>query len=237
MKTCVRPHGAFTLVELLVVVSIIAVLCALALGVVGRVQASARQTECLHNLRQWGVALGLYAADHENLTPRRGQGIQPVEILNRPEDWFNALPPYFGLSSYQEQVAQGRRAKPGDKSVFVCPEARPDRKNPHPHFLCYGMNMYFSPWIRPEPHRLIELPNLSQLAFMADGPGGWSSTMPSSQGYSVDPRHNGRANVVFADGHAQSFSGKYLGCGQGEPVRPDIRWETLSEGVNLRKMP
>lgn len=235
MKTTPHRLAGFTLVELLVVVSVIAILTGLVLASIQRVQQSALQTACVNNLRQWGMALNLYAGDHDNSTPRRGQGIQPVTQIDRPEDWFNALPPYLKLASYSEQVAAGRPARVGEKSVFVCPSAVDSGK--YPHFICYGMNMYFSPWIRPDPHRLSELPNLSQLAFMADAPGGWASTVPSSMDYSVQARHNGRANVVFADGHVQTFRGTYLGCGTGEPIRPDIRWETLSEGINLRKLP
>lgn len=226
---------AFTLVELLVALAVTAVLVALSLAALQNARHTAAQTTCLNNLRQWGTALSLYANDHDFSTPRRGQGIQPVTLIDRPEDWFNSLPPYLGMPSYSDQVAGGKPARPGDKSVFVCPAARDTGK--YPHFICYGMNMYFSPWIRPEPHRLLELPNPSQLAFMADAPGGWASTIPSAMDYSVEARHGGRANVVFADGHIQSFAGDYLGCGQGEPTRDDIRWQTLSEGINLRQMP
>ena len=121
--------------------------------------------------------------------------------------------------------------------MFVCPSATGEPQ--YPNFLCYGMNMYLSPWIRPEPHMLQELPNSSQLVFMADAPGGWASTVPSSLGYSVVARHNGRANVVFVDGHVQSFLGSYIGCGVGEPnpELSDIRWQTLTGGVNQAVVP
>ena len=228
---------AFTLVELLTVIAIILVLGSLLMAEVSKVGDSERQTECVSNLRQWAAALHLYAADHDGFTPRRGQGVQPFWMTDRPDDWFNALPPYLGIPSYSDQVKSGHPALPTDKSVFVCPAAI--RETVYPNFLCYGMNMYLSPWIRPEPHRLSELPNPSQLVFLADGPGGWCSTIPSSLGYSVKARHNGRANVVFIDGHLQSFDGGYLGCGTGEPnpELPDVRWQTLTSGVNQSVMP
>lgn len=232
-----RKRNGFTVVELLMVVSIIGILTALVSAVAGNALQQSKSATCISNLRQWGIALNLYCADHDGYTPRRGQGVQPVWVINRPDDWFNALPPYFNQPSYNDDVQQGHPAKPGDKSVFVCPaaEAEPQYAN----FLCYGMNMYLSPWIRPQPHKLQELPNPSQLAFMADAPGGWASTIPSSQGYSVKARHNGRANVVFIDGHVQSFNGGYLGCGKGEPnpELPDVRWQTLTDGINQSPMP
>ena len=74
---------------------------------------------------------------------------------------------------------------------------------------------------------------------MADARGGWASTIPSSLDYSVIARHNGRANVVFIDGHVQSLDGNYLGFGKGEPnpELPDVRWQTLTDGVNQAVMP
>jgi prepilin-type N-terminal cleavage/methylation domain-containing protein len=55
-----RDERAFTLVEVLVVIGIIALLVALLLPSVGRVHQSARQLQCLSNLRQIGVANQLY---------------------------------------------------------------------------------------------------------------------------------------------------------------------------------
>jgi general secretion pathway protein G len=225
----------FTLIELLVVIAVIAVLAALITAAVQTSRANANAARCVSNLRQWGVALSLYAADNQGFTPRRGQGVQQLFQINRPTDWFNALPPYLGLPSFQSAVAQNTQPKPGDNSVFVCPSAT---GTDGAYFLPYGMNMYLSPWIRPLPHRMVELPAPNQLAFMADAPGPYASTVPSALGYSVLARHSGRANVCFVDGHVASFAGTYLGCGVGEqPNLPDIRWQTLTTGVNQAPVP
>jgi len=63
-----RRRG-FTLIELLVVVSIIAVLAALLLPSISAVRASARQMQCVANLRQVGVAALSYAGDWEGAVP------------------------------------------------------------------------------------------------------------------------------------------------------------------------
>ena len=105
------------------------------------------------------------------------------------------------------------------------------------YFLPYAMNMYLSPWIRPNPHRFSEIPSPEQLAFMADAPGAYASTVPSQCGYSVQARHAGCANVVFLDGHVQSFTGEYLGCGTGEKELTDVRWQTLTAGINQGPVP
>jgi len=59
----------FTLVELLVVISIIALLAAIAFQVTVRVRGYARKTHCLSNLGQIGKAINLYANDWENWHP------------------------------------------------------------------------------------------------------------------------------------------------------------------------
>jgi prepilin-type N-terminal cleavage/methylation domain-containing protein len=65
----VKIARAFTLVELLVVMAIIAILAALLLPVLGRTKESARATACLSNLHQVGIALQIYVSDSNNKMP------------------------------------------------------------------------------------------------------------------------------------------------------------------------
>jgi prepilin-type N-terminal cleavage/methylation domain-containing protein len=65
----IRAAKAFTLVELLVVVAIVAILAALLLPALTRAGSKARQASCLNNLRQIGIAFQSFSMDHEGKVP------------------------------------------------------------------------------------------------------------------------------------------------------------------------
>ncbi len=63
-----RRRG-FTLVELLVVIGIIAVLISVLLPALNRARASSNSIWCLNNLKQMGIAIQMYAGDHQGRLP------------------------------------------------------------------------------------------------------------------------------------------------------------------------
>jgi prepilin-type N-terminal cleavage/methylation domain-containing protein/prepilin-type processing-associated H-X9-DG protein len=73
----------FTLIELLVVLAVIAILMAIIFPVFFSARARARQTSCLSNLRQIGIAVSLYAQDNDQYCP------YGVDIVDKNTDAWN----------------------------------------------------------------------------------------------------------------------------------------------------
>ena len=64
-----RAIHAFTLIELLIVIAIVAVLAALLLPALNRAKLRARNVACLNNLKQLQLCWQLYASDHDDKVP------------------------------------------------------------------------------------------------------------------------------------------------------------------------
>jgi prepilin-type N-terminal cleavage/methylation domain-containing protein len=217
-----RRQG-FTLIELLVVIAIIAILAAVTLSVIAQAEERGRAAQCLSNLRQWGIAFRMYTDDNNDFLPRRGQGVQTLQQIDRPTDWFNALPYYLGLPSFQMMISNNILPAAHSHSVFICPTANNPGSN---YFLPYGMNMNLCPWNLTLPVKYSQIVQPAYVVAMGDAPGPYASTYPSRNAWSIVARHAGQINLLFLAGGAQSFAGTYVGCGTGDPGLATVRWLT-----------
>ncbi|MEO6435750.1 MAG: type II secretion system protein [Tepidisphaeraceae bacterium] len=143
MTTTVRrqtARSAFTLVELLVVIGIIAVLISILLPTLGRARESAKRTQCLSNLRQIGVFMNMYANQFKQEVPLGCTSLGPNGcaegnnyFLSKRSFTPDGDPPklvrYIGLGlfikmGYVKQVGGGQNA--GGAMALFCPSAQGD---------------------------------------------------------------------------------------------------------------
>lgn len=137
--------SAFTLVELLVVIGIIAVIIAILLPTLSKARKQAQLVQCESNLRQWGIGVANYVDQYQGALPQKGPGgnthsqaFGPLSngngVVGYDDSslWFNALPPYLGQPSYFSQLvldSQNPALNPapqyGNNNLFICPTAFP----------------------------------------------------------------------------------------------------------------
>ena len=216
-----RPSRAFTLVELLVVIFVIGLLIGLLMPALSRARETSYRIRCASNLRQWALATILYANQEHGWLPRRGQGVQITSQIDRPSDWFNALPPMLRKTTYFDLTNANQIPRPGDNSIWMCPSTLDSSSQ---YVFSYAMNMRLSTWNAANPDRLNKVGPWTNMVLLTEGPGPFCSVLPTVNQYTPVARHGGRVNIAFLDGHVENYIGKDVGCGLGDPKRSDVRW-------------
>ena len=120
LGVCASGRGAFTLVELLVVVTVIALLIGILMPQLRRAKAQTKRSACASNLRQIGIGMQAYLVDNNDRYPyvSRQPSFGPFP-LSTPEPIYIA----DVLAPHLSQQAK----------VFQCPNDRPNSDRPAPN--------------------------------------------------------------------------------------------------------
>jgi type II secretory pathway pseudopilin PulG len=98
--------GAFTIVELLVVIAVIGLLVALLLPAVQQAREAARRSSCLNNMKQIGLAIAQYELSKKTYPPSNTDDIWNWDMFptERNHSWASVIMPYIEESALKDKI-------------------------------------------------------------------------------------------------------------------------------------
>lgn len=190
-----QASNAFTLVELMITISLIAVLVGLTVAGTGTLASRMRLSTCTNNLRQLDLMFKAYAAENNNRLPAGKNN----DVNGSKVSWMIALQVYSGLSF--PVVNQ--------KNVFLCPSAMQTYAG-HKARRTYAMNGAGTDGTVPA--LLVNYTQPAGVGILMDSvdnganEGDGRSTFGQNDYESAaDFRHDNCVNMLFLDGHVETI--------------------------------
>jgi len=232
MKVICPPLNAtskgFTLIELLVVIAIIAILAAILFPVFAKVREKARQTSCLSNEKQLGLAVVQYTEDNDEAYP-------VATTPNAP--YYNCSGWASGLYSYVKSAA-----------VFHCPDDPTTATAPSVP-ISYAINYALIPTTLPNTLAMQNSPASTVLMCEVQGntfnptaapgqdaspsatmdTGFWGGGLPAHIGQYATGQDPIKTLNVIASGAVHTGGSNYLAC---DGHAKWLRSSAVSGGIN-----
>ncbi|MGL4398952.1 MAG: type II secretion system protein [Luteolibacter sp.] len=209
------PRRGFTLVELLVVITIIVVLAALSVGTTVRLRDQAFKANSTRNIAQLQIANASYAADHSG----RYVPIYSYDENNvREGNWYQNAEFLSNLAG-DIRDASGEPTRSAPISMLDPKVYREKKGFHHSIAASYGMNDSgisgdHSAGAKPG-HKLNQIPNPSESMAFATATDfritynsrfNWKGVDGKTKNGDLAYRHGGKALVVFFDGHVEELT-------------------------------
>jgi prepilin-type N-terminal cleavage/methylation domain-containing protein/prepilin-type processing-associated H-X9-DG protein len=245
-----NERKGFTLIELLVVIAIIAILAAILFPVFAKVREKARQTACLSNEKQLGLAFMQYGQDYDEVLPRGVVGsvgyiyvgwagpiypyVKSTGTYKCPDDPTNASGALVPISYAINAIVTNREITGGGATSFPL-----FQNASRTVMLTEGFGVRTDPTV-PDADQASPAVGCNIWGFISDKAGTQNGHLESgpcrvdaahqlpvcpassSVGCNMPTGiHTGGSNFAFCDGHVKYLHGSQVSGGGGNPTAGD----------------
>ncbi len=213
--------AAFTLAELLAVITMIGLLAGLLLPALSKAKATVQHAHCVNHLRQWGLATQIYAHDHDDFLPDEGSPSPTLRMTNT--GWYIALPRTLGLPVYSTQAWRTNALARPEPNLFLC--AANPRRATNNNLFHYCLNSHVDGTGNDDrPTKLGWIARPAQTVWLFDN--GKRAAVAQQNNVHTNI-HSGGAQFLFLDGHVARFHNTAywdFKAARGRTNNPEILW-------------